>query len=98
MPTTATPRRTTPAASPMCLWLITRSFPALKKFLDRLHAVIGQRQRPVLRAWQLLVRIESEALVDRRRHLPGQHGPCLRLVTEFVRLTDHPAPLDWAAA
>src|SRR5262245_33783634 len=36
----------------------------LEQFADRLHAVIHQRQRSVLRAGQLMVRVEAEAFVD----------------------------------
>src|SRR5205809_1965493 len=98
MPTMTTPKRPATVASPMFLWFMAHSFLALEEFLDRLHTVISQRQRPVLRARQLPMRVKAQALVDGRRHFAGRHGPRLRLVTEFVRLTDHSAALDWAAA
>ena len=46
-----------------------------KQLLDRLQAVLGQRDRPALRAGQVLVRVEAEAAEYRRGHLAGRHRP-----------------------
>src|SRR5262245_48738445 len=49
--------------------------PFLKQFLDRLDAVIDQRDRPALGPGEFAVRIEAEGPVQRRRYLSGGHGP-----------------------
>src|SRR5262249_43751951 len=68
------------------------------QLVDRLEAVLDERQWAVLRARQLLVRVEAEALVQRRGHLAGRRRPALRGVTQLVRLADDRPPLDPAAA
>src|SRR5262249_31295602 len=44
-----------------------------EQFLDRLAGVLHQRQRPVLRAGQFVVRVEPQPLVERGRHLARRH-------------------------
>ncbi len=72
--------------------------PIQNNSLIGLHAVIDQRHRPVLRAGQFAVRVEAQALVERRRHLARRHRPRLRGVAQLVRFADDPAALDRAAA
>src|SRR5437868_7016217 len=70
----------------------------LKQLPNRLHAVIDERQRPVLRSGQLAMRIETQAAIKRGGDFARRDRPRLRPVTELVRFTDDAAAADRTAA
>src|SRR5205085_4550487 len=69
-----------------------------KQLPNRLHPVIHERQRPVLRARQLAVRVEAEAAVERGGGFAGGDGPRRRAGAERVGLADDAAAAAGAAA
>src|SRR4051794_1458325 len=58
--------------------VVDRTLRQSEQLADRLHAVIDERDGPALWSGQLLLQIQPQAAVDRRRHLAGSHGPRLR--------------------
>src|SRR5207245_1527514 len=72
--------------------------PGLEQLLDRLHAVIDQRQWPVLWAGEFFVNFEAETVIEGRGDLGGGHRAGLRDVAELVRLADNLTGADRAAA
>src|SRR5262245_32781080 len=72
--------------------------PGSEQLFERLHAVIDQRQRAVLRSGEFLVDFKAEAVIDGGGHFGGSDGPRFWNVTQLVRFADHLTALNRAAA
>src|SRR5262245_34815560 len=70
----------------------------LKQLPNRLHAVIDEGQRAVLRAGQLAMRVESQAAVERGGNFARRDRSRLGPVAELVRFTDYAAAADGTTA
>src|SRR5438876_8212626 len=87
------PRWISSTSSPLAAALCNAA-PILEEFLNRLRAVLNQRQRPILRSRQFLVRIKAKPAIKRGGHVSRCRGPRFRGIPQFIRLADHLAALD----
>src|SRR5689334_3895065 len=69
-----------------------------EQFLDRMRAVVDDRERTSLRPGELGFQIDAEAMEDGGDDLGRVHGAFGRVAARFVGAADDAAPLDAAAS